>query len=457
MTLEQSLTILIADDERIIRDTLKKYLIQSGHEVAEAKDGLEALNLIDESDFDLVLVDVRMPRLDGLNLLNKIAESRPELQVVIITALRSVETAIQALRLGAADFLTKPIKFLELDLVLEKTVRLNRLRKEKRHLSETIQGMQVMEKLRSGNQYLIGNSRAILQVREQIKQVIESGCDTILISGETGVGKEILAREIHCQANSDKIPFIAVSCPVLPETLIESELFGHTKGAFTGAFHDKTGYFELANGGTLFLDEVADLTPSAQAKFLRVLESRKIRKVGGAKEIAVNVQIIAATNANLEEYIDQNRFRRDLYYRLNVFTIHLAPLRERSEDILLLANHFLATYANVRGLHFDGFSQQAIDMLRNYDFPGNVRELKNLVERAAILCRSGEIQAEHFNLPNPSQTNFNSNFIRPTREQELDIIIKALEENKWNRRQTAKKLKIPYSTLSYKMKKLNIS
>ncbi len=367
-----------------------------------------------------------------------------------------MDIAIQALRLGATDFLTKPIKFFELDCVLEKSGRIRALRQEKRHLRETIRGLQTLDDIRTRSRHIVGNSQATHRVREQVRQVVEAQCDTILITGETGTGKEVVAREIHFQASSDESPFIAVSCPALPESLVDSELFGHVKGAFTGATTNRAGYFELADSGTLFLDEVADLSASAQAKLLRILETRSLRRVGGSKEINVDIRVIAATNVSLEQLIEQGKFRRDLFYRLNIYSIPLLPLRERRDDILPLAEYFLSAYAKTRGLYFDGFSSEAQKLLLNYHFPGNARELLNLVQRAAILSRSGQILPEHLNLSNPSGEVISTPSVSSHVYKERTLILNALEKAKWNRRKAAQKLGIPYSTFRFKMQKLGI-
>ena len=277
MAEEQPLRILLADDEEIVHQTIGDYLRESGQHVDAARDGLVALKAIEASDYDLALVDIRMPGMDGLSLMARVQEIRPELSVVVVTGHGNLEMAIQALRLGAADFLTKPIKLLELDAVLEKSLRIRDLRQDRRHLRETIRGIQASDDLRVRNRRFVGTSPATRKVCEQIGQAVDAGCDTILITGETGTGKEVAAREIHFQTSSDESPFIAVSCPALPDSLVESELFGHMKGAFTGATADRAGYFELADGGTLFLDEVADLSASAQATLLRVMETRGTR------------------------------------------------------------------------------------------------------------------------------------------------------------------------------------
>jgi len=456
MSLKRMLRILLVDDEEIVFQTVGDYLRDSGHEVDEARDGASAAEQIETHDYDLALVDVRMPGMDGLTLLEKVQGIRPELPIVIITGHGNMEIVIQALRLGAADFLTKPIKFLELDAMLEKSVQIRTLRQDRRRLRETIRGIQVSSDLRRRNRILIGLSPAIRTVREQIRQVVESGCDTVLITGETGTGKELVARTIHFQSGSDEAPFIPVSCPALPESLAESELFGHVRGAFTGADSDRAGYFELADGGTLFLDEVADLSHSLQAKLLRVLETRAFRRVGGAEEVDVSLRIIAATNAPLRELVETEGFRLDLFYRLNVYSIHLSPLQERRADILPLSEHFLSTYARSNGLQFDGFSLEAEEVLLNHDYPGNARELRHLIECAAIVCGSGRIQAEHLPMPKRSEDDLPSRAIQPDADPERTRILRTLEELKWNRRQAAETLNMSYSTLRRRMKKLNI-
>ncbi|MGA1845026.1 MAG: sigma-54-dependent transcriptional regulator [bacterium] len=452
---DQSLRILIVDDERILHQTLSRYLHDLGHLVDSTFEGTTALEMITSREYHLVLLDILMPGMDGMSLLPKIAQMRPDLPIVMITGHGNMDMAIQALRSGAADFLRKPIKLLELDAVLEKTSHIRHLREGQQHLRNTIRGIQTAEDIRLRNRSLIGRSKQTAAVRRQIRLAVEGGCDTILITGETGAGKEIVAREIHFSCGDDRRPFIAVSCPAIPDTLVESELFGHVKGAFTGATQDKAGDFELADGGTLFLDEIADLSLPAQAKILRVLETRKFRRVGGSREIHTSVRVIAATNATLEELAESSGFRKDLFYRLNVFTIHLAPLRERRPDILPLAEHFLAMYTVGRGLCISGFSEKTREALLNYDFPGNARELRNIIERAAILCRSGEIRPEHLNLPsrNGKPAMF---FDQCNGQDERARIISALERVKWNRRKAAETLGIPYSTLNYKIRKFGI-
>ncbi|MGA1790791.1 MAG: sigma-54-dependent transcriptional regulator [bacterium] len=456
MDRENSLRILIIDDEKILHQTLSRYLHDLGHQVDSAYEGSSALKMIKSQDYDLALVDILMPGMDGLSLLPKMVQIRPKLPAVVITGHGNMETVINALRLGAIDFLNKPIKLLELDAVLEKLSLIRNLRAGQKHLRETIKGIQTSEELRLKNRSLIGTSEEISEVRKQIGMAVEAGCETILISGETGTGKEIVAREIHFLGSNEEMPFIAISCPAIPDSLIESELFGHVKGAYTGATMDKPGYFELADGGTLFLDEISDLSSSAQAKLLRVLETRKLRRVGGAKEIYVSVRVIAATNVSLEDMVKEKKFRKDLFYRLNVFVIKLSPLRERRSDTIPLAEHFLSNFIIGRGLNIDGFSKEAMDALMDYEFPGNARELRNLIERAAILCRSGRIQRKHLCLPESGMDKSSVSDL-PCEEDERPRILRALEDAKWNRRKAAKELGIPYSTLNYKIKKLGIT
>ena len=452
-----TLKILIVDDEQIVHETLGDYLRKAGHEVDDAPDGVAGLKAIAESRYDVVLLDVLMPGMDGMVALEKGQEIQPESAFVIITGHAKMELTIQALRAGAADFLQKPIKLTELDVVLEKAVRLRRLRRENRHFRDTIRGIQSAEELRTRNREFVGGSALLQHVRQQVVQAVDADCDTILVTGETGTGKEVAARAIHFRASADEQPFIAVSCPALPDTLVESELFGHVKGAFTGASADRAGYFEMADGGTLFLDEVGDLSASAQAKLLRLLETRALRRLGGTEEINVHIRIVAATNTSLDELVETGKFRRDLLYRLNVYTIHIPPLRERREDILPLARHFLDLYGLQRELHFDGFSQDVEAMLLSYGFPGNARELRNLVERSAILCGSGMIQPEHLAPPESVAGAPSQKEASPEADSERVRILKALEETKWNRRAAADFLGISYSALRHRLQKLGIS
>ena len=309
------------------------------------------------------------------------------------------------------------------------------------------------------NQDLVGNSPATQQVRERIQQAVKANVDTILLTGETGTGKEVVARAIHFQGSSEERPFVAVNCSALPKSLVESELFGHVKGAFTNATTDRAGYFELANNGTLLLDEIANLSLDIQVKLLRVVDSRTLRRLGGAQEISFQERIISAFNRDPPQLVKSGQFRSDLFHRLNVFPIHLTPLRERQEDILPLANHFLGVYTVKSGRSFDGFSEATKSSLLDYQYPGNVRELGNIVERTAVLSppEVSLIGAEHLDIQEDALEEMSRQSDQSAPENEYNRILRALEENRWNRSRVAEKLGIPYSTLLYKMKRLGIS
>lgn len=453
---EQILRILMVDDEDIVHETLSDYLYQLGHEVGDAKNGIEALSLVEANDYDLALLDVQMPGMDGLTLLTRLQQSHPQMPVVIITGHGNMEMAIQALRSGAADFLTKPIKLLELDAVIEKAWRIRTFRENEQRLREALGFIQGEGKLGDQKVRFVGKSKATDEVRRHINLAAEAACDTILIFGETGTGKEVVARELHCRASSKKDPFIAVSCPALPESLVESELFGHAKGSFTGATESRAGCFELAHRGTLFLDDIGDLAIPAQAKLLRVLETRTVRRVGGSREERVDVRVIASTNVNLESLVEKGRFRRDLLFRLNVFTINLAPLRKRRQDILPLAEHFLMLNARARGTQFSGFSKEAEALLTEWDYPGNARQLRNVVERAAIVRGAGLIEREDLSIGQQVETKSMTPTPIASADNERERIVTALEKTKWNRKMAAKELDMAYSTLRYKIIKLHI-
>ncbi len=450
------LNILLVDDEQIVHETIGDYLMDCGHRFKSCREGDSALIALGKDDYDLAIIDVKMPGLSGLELLERARKTCPETSIVMITGHGNMEMVIEALRSGAADFLPKPVKLLELEAVLEKVARLGGLEKDKRHLKQTIGGIQ-SSALRESACGFMGASPNAESVCEQIDLAIEARVDSVLITGETGTGKEVVARELHFKSGNPDRPFIPVSCPALPEALVESELFGHAKGAFTGATTDKPGYFELADGGTLFLDEIADLSADAQAKVLRALETRSFRRVGRSKEISVNLTVVAASNAPLEDAVAEGRFRSDLFYRLNVFPIELAPLNQRPEDVMPIAEQFLAVYATQRGVSEKSLTQDAKEYLLDYAFPGNVRELRNMIERAAILSRSGDINAAHLGRHNGHSKVSTAKMIPSESFGERDSILTALEEAKWNRKAAAVALDIPYSTLRYKIQKYQIA
>jgi len=377
-------TLLVADDDPAVRQSLERMLTREGYAVVLAPDGQAALDRLRDGGIDLVLSDLRMPGLTGLELLRQVKAVSPEMDLVMLTAFGTVEEAVQAMKDGAVDFLTKPFQRAQLIRVIRKALERRALIQENKALQQRLDDL-----LRQGD--IIGVSPAFRRVMRLVDQVANSSA-TVLIHGESGTGKELFARAIHERSPRRSGPFIAVNCAALPETLLESELFGYEKGAFTGAGNRKEGRFELADGGTLFLDEVADLSPVTQPKILRVLQEGEFERVGGTKTIRVDVRIVAASNQDLATLVKEKRFREDLFYRLNVITITAPPLRERREDVPVLAQHFLRVYAAKNNRRLDGFSEEALRCLEAYGWPGNVRELENVVERAVVLARGTTVE-----------------------------------------------------------------
>lgn len=445
-----SLRILVVDDEPSVRRTLGGFLTDIGHEILEADDGQIALDSLAANHIDLVLTDLSMPRLDGMSLLGQMRGEGYEMPVVIVTGQGTMESAIGALRLGAADFLTKPVSLCQLEAVVEKAVRLGALERRTRRLEGNLVRLQNQSERREGYAGVIGTSPAAHRIRKEIKVAVEGGCETILLTGKTGTGKEVVARAIHRTAFGGNRPFIALNCPSIPDSLLESELFGHRKGAFTGAGENRPGAFELADGGTLLLDEVAELSERAQASLLRVLETRCVRRVGGREERLVSVRLVAATNVSLEERVRAGAFRSDLFYRLNLFHIELPPLCERPEDILPLARHFLEWACSVRNREILRLSPEAETMLKNHPLPGNARQVRNVIERAVIVRLRGEILPLDLALP-PADGEIADSASDPAGERER--LAAALEQARWNRKEAARCLGIPYSTLRYKIQK----
>lgn len=372
--------ILVADDELSMRQFLEILLKKEGHEVVCAADGQEALSRFGAEGFDLLISDIKMPKVDGLDLLRKVKEQRPTLAVIMVTAYASPEDAIAAMKAGAFDYLTKPFKLEEIKSVIQNAL-------------EHTAGQVKAEAPAGIFNNLVGHSSKMVQIYNLIRQV-GSTKTNVLISGESGTGKELVARAIHQQSSRAGKAFVTINCSAIPENLMESELFGHVKGAFTGAVASKKGLFEIAHGGTVFLDEIGDLSPFIQVKLLRVIQEREFMRVGETQTISVDVRIISATNKNLEQEVMQGRFREDLFYRLNVVHLHLPPLRERREDIPLLAQYFLEKYSQNQGKNVRSISSYALDTLMNYNFPGNVRELENIIERSAALESSNIILPE---------------------------------------------------------------
>ena len=445
--------ILVVDDEESLLQVLSFTLKKENYEVATASDGLQALNLLGKSPFDLVIADLRMPQMSGLELLSKVRELDPQLSFIVLTAFASLDTAIEALKMGANDYLTKPFKVEEVKLAVERAIERRRLTQENRELKRRI-------KKDFDFSDFIGNSQKAIELKETARKIALTE-STVLIYGESGTGKELIARAIHNCSRRFSGPFVSINCAALPENLLESELFGHIKGSFTGAVKDKEGLFKVADKGTFFLDEVGETTLSIQVKLLRVLEEREITPVGGTKPIPVDVRLIAATNADLEAMVKTGRFRSDLFYRLNVIPLYIPPLRERKEDIELLTNAFLQRYAQATG-KVKSLSPEALQLMLDYSWPGNVRELENVLERAVVLAKGKEIKPnelpEGLRNPPPPQLVRKETSALPTMETvEKAYIYWVLKETKWQKSRASEILGIDPSTLYRKIERYNLS
>jgi DNA-binding NtrC family response regulator len=411
--------ILVVDDEPDMVETVARILTHLGHESVTATEGGAALELLERERPDLVLTDLRMPGMDGLALLKEVKRIDPEAPVVLFTAHATIQTAVEAIKAGAFDYITKPFTADQLQVVIERALTQRRLQEENRRLKEQLQ-----ESYRFEN--IIGRSLPMLQVFEVVRKVARSEAN-ILIVGESGTGKELVARSIHVNSARAAKPFIPVDCASLPENLLESELFGHEKGAFTGAHMTRPGLFEYGNGGTVFLDEVGDLGGNLQAKLLRVLQERQIRRVGSNKFISVDVRVISATNRDLAEAVKRAEFREDLFYRLNVISIPLPPLRERKGDIPLIAHHYFQKYLASSGKKITGISPETLALLEAHSWPGNVRELQNVVERAVVLAEKEILLPE--DLPEHIRAR-EAGALRP--ESRADLPMKRAKDE-WNR------------------------
>jgi two-component system response regulator HydG len=445
-------TVLIVDDQESIRLALSRMLSKEGYDVLLAESGESALDILRENKVNVMLSDLKMHKMDGLRLLKASKLIKPEVEVILITAHGTIEKAVGAMKDGAYDFITKPFKKIVIANMIKKAVEKQALVVENKYLHE-----QLAHSEHDRHADIIGQSDGMRDVIKLAEQVAPSQA-SVLIQGESGTGKEAIASLIHSiGARVDK-PFIKVSCAALPDTLLESELFGYEKGAFTGAVNQKEGRFELAHNGTLFLDEVGEITPSIQVKLLRVLQEGEFERLGGTRVIKSNVRIISATNVDLANAIKQKRFREDLFYRLNVITIDIPPLRERREDIPLLISHFLEIYQKKNNKRIDGISEEAQDIMTGYRWPGNVREIKNVIERAVVLTQDRVITQK--DLPgNISNSNiedrkFSIPFGTPLREIERKIIVETLKRSKGDKEVTAKLLGITPRTIYRKMNSL---
>jgi two-component system response regulator HydG len=446
-------TILVVDDEESHRMMLRAHLEEEGFEIAEAYDGQDAVDRVNEKLFDLVLMDVRMPRMEGIEALKQIKQINSTTPIIMMTAYGSIDSAVEAVKSGAEDYLTKPLDIDELVFKVKKALRYRQLEEENVLLRE-----------RLGNRFdfssIIGNSPNMEALFETLSMVAPTEA-TVLLLGESGTGKEIIANIIHQNSSRRKNAYIKVNCAALPETLLESELFGHEKGAFTGALYKKKGRFELADGGTIFLDEIGEMSFPTQTKILRVLQEREFEAVGGTKTIKVDVRIIAATNKELEEEVRMETFREDLYYRLNVVPITIPPLRERKEDIPLLAEHFLQIYSKKNKRTLKGFETGVLDAFIHYTWPGNVRELENIVERMVIMSRGDTISVDDLpiTIVGAHQDKERSEIPMGSslRDLERGTIIKTLRQTGGNRTRAATILGITRKTLQNKIKEYEIA
>ena len=456
--MRNSIKILVIDDEPLMTVTIQDALISEGYQVVTAQTGRKGLDLFGQNQTDILITDLKLPDMDGIEILKEVKARNPETHVIVITAYGSIDSAVTAMKEGASDYLTKPFSMDELLLITRRLVRIRQLEEENLLLRKKVEE-------RYGLEGLVGKSPQMLKIYELIETVSKTDV-TVLIMGESGTGKELVANAIHLQSPRKNEPFVKVNCAALPETLLESELFGHEKGAFTGALKQRKGRFEMAHGGTLFLDEIGDISPGVQVKLLRVLQERQFERVGGNETLSVDVRLICATQKDLKEEIEKGTFREDLYYRLNVVPMMLPPLRERREDILLLTRHFIEAFSRKLNKEIAGLSEDAKTLLLRYPFPGNIRELENMLERAVALIKGKVIQAE--DLPEEicggeTPTQAICGKIRgskplsvASRLFEKEYIQSVLEKTKGKKGQAAEILGISRKTLWEKIKELEI-
>lgn len=443
--------ILIVDDEAVMRNTMSDWLGEKGYSVVSVCSGMEAIEKVKTESFNVAFVDMKMPGLDGIEVLRAVKRINPDTSVIIMTAYATIETAIRAMQEGAYNYLVKPFSLDEAELIVKAIIKYQEL------VAENILLRQQLEE-RYSLKNIIGKSRYMKEVFELVENIANSN-STVLIQGASGTGKEVIARLIHLKSLRRDKPFIAANCAAIPGELLESELFGHEKGAFTGAIYDKKGRFELANGGTLFLDEVGEMSLNAQVHLLRVLQEREFRRVGGTELIKIDTRIITSSNKKLEQAVKEGTFREDLFYRLNVITIYLPELRERKEDIPLLINHFLTKYGIESGRGEKSVSPEALDLLKKYNWPGNIRELENVIEKLVILCKDKVIRPEDLpqNIKKEPKGEL-SIFIPDKRLEDIEkqYIYEVLKDNDWNKSKSAKILGIERMTLYKKINKYKL-
>jgi len=453
-------TILVVDDDKGMREFLDIMLTREGYDVRCASNATEALSSCRRNSYDLILTDLRMPRMDGLEFLKAVKEISPESLVILITAYASGETAVRAMKEGAYDYIEKNFNIEEFTLTIRNALESNgRMRDDAKFLRDMENAVSFGE--------IIGKSREMLKVYSLIKKVAETTAN-VLILGESGTGKELVAKAIHANSPRKEKPFVAINCGGIPENLLESELFGYQKGSFTGAYADKPGLFEIARGGTIFLDEVAELPPVLQVKLLRVVQEKTFLRIGGTENIRVDIRIISATNRNLEEMIRKGEFREDLYYRLNVIPVRIPPLRERKEDIAILTRYFIEKYAREFGKGIKTISNYGLELLMEYSFPGNVRELENIIERSVALEQSSIVLPENLVISGGNSAEQADSFkIREFPDQglnlneelanfERNLIEKALEKSNGSKTKAAELLEVSFDSLRYRIEKLGM-
>jgi len=444
--MDEKMRIMIVDDEMIIRESFLHWFEKYGHRVEAAASGFEALEILEKIPCDLMFVDIKMPEMDGIELLEKVKQEYPETLVVIITAYGSIDTAVKAMKLGASDYLLKPFKPDQLSLVMEKIAHQKKLESEYNYMKGRLE-----EITRFDN--IIGQSPQMEDIFNLIPEVAQSD-SSILIVGETGTGKELVAKAIHAKSRRANGPFIAINCGAIPDTLLESELFGHQKGAFTGAMHGRKGFFEVVSGGTLFLDEIGEISAKMQVDLLRVLEEKTITRLGDRQPIDVDFRLISATRQDLEKQVTEGTFREDFFYRVNVIMLTIPPLRQRKEDIPLLVHHFLDKYSRETVKHVDHVDRKAMKLLKDYDWPGNVRELENAIERAVVLSKGRTLGSDSFSFLKPSPARIEKP--RSLREMEKNYIQQILDDCQWNVTKASKVLDINRVTLHKMIKRYNM-
>jgi len=446
MSLKNNIRILIVDDDMIVRESMGNWLKEEGYKIDISENGHDGLEKLKTDIYDLAIVDIKMPGMDGIELLKLAKGIYPDLPILMMTAYASVDTAVQAMKDGAFDYIVKPFEPENVSQVIQRAVKFKLLEKENILLRKELEK-------KYGFDEIIGKSKKMEEVFELIRTVAESEA-VVMIRGESGTGKELIARAIHANSKRKYGPLVALSCGALPDSLLESELFGYEKGAFTGAHYSRKGRIEMANGGTLFLDEIGDISPKTQVDLLRVLQEKTFYRLGGNESIKVDIRIISATHRNLEEDIKEEKFREDLYYRLNVVTINVPPLRDRKEDIPLLANHFLQKFNLANSKKIEGISGEAMEIMIGYNWPGNIRELENVIERSVVVCKTSEIESR--DLTELIQKGVLETKSTTLNEFEKKHIVKVLNDNNWNISKSAEELGIDRATLYNKIKKYKI-